>query len=261
MTKGVQIKMLFGLFLALLTSSARAAQLAPGEVRYIVTLKPGASVSDLNTLGGRIESRDGASLTVVVPAVAVPTLAESAAVASVVEATDKPLSRRLTTLTTVPLWSTGQYVYDGAGNITAIGTVAAPSGENKTSTFTYDAASRLTAASIGRTAGDVSETYTYDGFGNLATHARTSPNTITYAPAPSYVDNRMTEAGIHYDEAGNVDNLGGTRPLTYDGFNQVTSQTLGSNTYNYIYDVNEERVGIQYGTTTHWTIRNFDNKR
>jgi RHS repeat-associated protein len=35
---------------------------------------------------------------------------------------------------------------------------------------------------------------------------------------------------------------------------------LGSNTYNYIYDVNEERVGIQYGTTTHWTIRDFDNK-
>src|SRR5258708_18203768 len=30
--------------------------------------------------------------------------------------------------------------------------------------------------------------------------------------------------------------------------------------YTSISDVNEERVGVQYGNTTHWTIRDFDNK-
>lgn len=190
------------------------------------------------------------------PVVGVPAVAVSA----VGEAEQKSLTRRVSPLTTVPLWNTGQYIYDGAGNITAIGTVASPSGENKTSTFLYDAASRLTDATIGRTAGDVHETYAYDGFGNITEHRRYTPDAITYSPAPSYVNNRMTEAGMQYDEAGNVTTLGSGRTLTYDGFKQVTSQTLNSNTYNYIYDVNEERVGIQYGTTTHWTIRDFDNK-
>jgi YD repeat-containing protein len=50
-------------------------------------------------------------------------------------------------------WDSGTYVYDGAGNITGIGT----------DSFTYDSLSRLATSSIkGNT-----ETYTYDQFGNL----------------------------------------------------------------------------------------------
>src|SRR5258708_34662291 len=78
----------------------------------------------------------------------------------------------------------------------------------------------------------------------------------------------MTESGVVYDNAavtgpGNVTAIGG-QTLTYDAFNQVTTKSATGTTppdYTYIYDVNEERVGVQYGNTTHWTIRDFDTKR
>src|SRR5258708_9270 len=159
-------------------------------------------------------------------------------------------------------------MYDGAGNIIAIGTATAPNGDNKTSTFTYDHASRLINASIGRASGgDIVENYSYDGFGNLTTHQRTGPSSITYSPLPSLANNRMTESGVGYDNAagtgaGNVTAIGG-QTLTYDAFNQVITKSANGTTppdYTYIYDVNEERIGVQYGNTTHWTIRDFDNK-
>src|SRR5258708_1431662 len=172
----------------------------------------------------------------------------------------------LTPLDVVTLWASGQYMYDGAGNI--IGTATAPNGDGKTGTFTYDVASRLKTATIGRASGgDILENYSYDGFGNLTTHQRTGPSSITYSPLPSLTNNRMTESGVVYDNAavtgpGNVTAIGG-QTLTYDAFNQVVTKSANGMTppdYTYIYDVNEERIGVQYGNTTHWTIRDFDNK-
>ena len=52
-----------------------------------------------------------------------------------------------------PTWTTGEYVYDGSGNIASIGTDNA---------FTYDAFGRLVTADVK----GVAETYTYDTFGN-----------------------------------------------------------------------------------------------
>jgi len=77
----------------------------------------------------------------------------------------------------------------------------------------------------------------------------------------------MTESGVVYDNAagtgpGNVTAIG-EQTLTYDAFNQVTSKSATGTTppdYTYIYDVNEERIGVQFGNTTHWTFRDFDNK-
>ena len=48
-------------------------------------------------------------------------------------------------------WDTGQYAYDGSGNIKTIGA----------NTYTYDGAGRLTAAVIN----GATETYKYDSFG------------------------------------------------------------------------------------------------
>ena len=54
------------------------------------------------------------------------------------------------------VWSTGQYGYDGAGNITAIGS----------QTSGYDALSRLTQSVTVTAAGPNAESYTYDPYGN-----------------------------------------------------------------------------------------------
>jgi RHS repeat-associated protein len=266
------------LLLASALLAAPPAALAPGEARYVITLTAGAHAPDLAALGGRLEATDGATMTVVLPAQSAKALAGDPAVRSMTEAAPDataatsrrpaPDRLRLTPQDAVVLWGSGQYVYDGAGNITAMGTTTAPNGDGKTGTFTYDLASRLTYASIGRASGgDIVENYSYDGFGNLVTHQRTLPSAITYSPLPSLANNRMTESGVQYDNGsstgpGNVTAIGGNT-LTYDAFNQVTTKSAtGSSTpdYTYIYDVNEERIGIQQAATTHWTIRDFDNK-
>src|SRR5258708_20503907 len=181
---------LLGVLLASTIRAASPEALAPGEARYLVTLTAGAHPPDLVALGGRMEGRDGSALTVVLPVRAATTLAVDPAVESIREvpsgtprgtpenvAAHRPAANalRLTPLANVTLWGAGQYVYDGAGHITAIGTAGAPNSDGKTSMFTYDVGSRLTEASIGRVTGlgDIRESYRYDGFGNLKTHQRT----------------------------------------------------------------------------------------
>ena len=291
--KRIKSRIAFGLTGVLVASALFAASpgpLAPGEARYSIVLNTTVRQPDLAALGGRVEARDGSSLTVVLPAKAAMTLAHDPAVVlireldpgtpeappqtaaaprrNVAEGTVTEGRIEKSSGGTVALWSSGQYVYDGAGNITAIGTASAPNGDGKVSAFTYDPASRLKTTSIGRaTGGDILESYTYDGFGNIIQHSRTSPDTIAYPPTgypPNPLNNYMTEPGVSYDAAGtgNVVAIGG-QTLTYDAFNQVTTKTsAGAPTpeYAYIYDVNEERIGIEYGSATHWTIRDFDNK-
>jgi len=265
---------------SLLASSPGA--LAPGAVRYIVTLNAGAQAPDIAALGGRAETIDGSVLTVLLPARAAKALANDPAVQAMREAVPSPQPAmgvvpshrvkndrfRLTPQDAITLWGSGEYVYDGAGNITAMGTASALNGDGKTSTFTYDLASRLQGALIGRASGgDISESYAYDGFGNLTKHQRDTPGTpVIYSPLPNLANNRMTESGVSYDPVGNVTALA-YQTLTYDAFNQVTSKYAtvtpppATPDYTYIYDVNEERIGIQQGSaTTHWTIRDFDNK-
>ena len=67
------------------TVSAAPAELAPGEVRYLVTLRPGATAVGVTGAGARIEAQNGSSLTVVVPAVLSRRLADLPEVVSVVE--------------------------------------------------------------------------------------------------------------------------------------------------------------------------------
>src|SRR5258708_2031628 len=93
-------------------------------------------------------------------------LAQAAVAAAQRPATQSVVPRSATSDST--LWASGQFTSDGVGNITALGVPnVLPNSDGKVSTFIYDAASRLTTATIGRAAGDRVETYTYDGFGNL----------------------------------------------------------------------------------------------
>src|SRR5438045_6069872 len=69
-------------------------------------------------------------------------------------------------------WNSGTYVYDGAGNITQIGT----------DRYLYDPVNRLRSASVKGTA--KTQTYTYDGCGKSLTAPRSqSPTSCVGSPA------------------------------------------------------------------------------
>jgi RHS repeat-associated protein len=142
------------------------------------------------------------------------------------------------------------YVYDGAGNVSAIGA----------DTFRYDRALRLVRANV---AGQ-EETYGYDGVGNLtANGART--NNVDFG------SNRLKPPFV-YDEIGDISQMPDTRPgsggsnLTFlfdplDAMTFVDGASLG---HALVYDASGERVGIiDYkaagGRRELWSIRDQDN--
>jgi RHS repeat-associated protein len=271
-------------FLAVIALSpqlfASSKPIAAGEARYVIVLAPGAHTPDIAALGGRVEASTWQSLTIVIPVSAEPALRASSAIRSITPvvtgSSERMPAETAPTRNSQPrqdhardasmsttIWGSGQYTYDGAGNITAMGIASVlPNSDGKVSTFTYDLASRLTNATMGRAAGDRVESYTYDGFGNL-TQRTLNATPGSYNPAPDPTNNQMTETGTHYDEAGNLDNWATMASFTYDAVNQVTSLTPnlpGTPPSSYIYDVNDERVAVQSGGATQWTIRSLNNK-
>ncbi len=153
-------------------------------------------------------------------------------------------------------WSSGSYVYDGAGNITQIGG----------STYLYDGVSRLAASTqslasngVGPT---VSQSFTYDAFGNLQSTAGSGGlNTPT-----SSTTNRLTGAGTSYDAAGNLTAWNGAT-YEYDAFDQMKHYVSGTEEWLYIYDADDERAwsfkpGVA-GTSVRfdrWTLRDLGGK-
>jgi RHS repeat-associated protein len=271
-------------FLAVIALSpqlfASSKPIAAGEARYVIVLAPGARTPDIAALGGRVEASTWQSLTIVIPISAEPALRASSAIRSITPvvtgSSERVPSETAPTRNSHPrsdhardasmsttIWGSGQYAYDGVGNITAMGIAAVlPNSDGKVCTFTYDLASRLTNATMGRAAGDRVESYTYDGFGNL-TQRTLNSTPGSYNPAPDPTNNQMTETGTHYDEAGNLDNWATMASFTYDAVNQVTSLTPnlpGTPPSFYVYDVNDERVAVQSGSATQWTIRDLNNK-
>jgi RHS repeat-associated protein len=148
-------------------------------------------------------------------------------------------------------WSSGAYTYDGSGNITRMGT----------SSYTYDAVSRLTSGTLfdGPTGGGTQKTqsYAFDSFGNLTNIAGTSGR----ATPTSSTTNRLNGAGTAYDAAGNLINWNGA-VYVYDHFNQLTDMTSGSEHDFYIYTVDDERVWSYdlVRNVSHWTLRDLGGK-
>jgi len=89
----------------------------------------------------------------------------------------------------IPLWGNGSYksaaapyTYDGAGNIASIGVSA-----TQADTFTYDALSRLTAASVYRKEGLHQFAYSYDIYGNLTGRNETVPTAFQNTDLKHYL--------------------------------------------------------------------------
>ncbi len=135
---------------------------------------------------------------------------------------------------TMQNWDTGDYRYDGSGNIAAIGS----------SFYLYDKAGRVRHSAEGGSG----RWYSYDSFGNRG------------SPAADPLTNRLTGTFYAYDEAGNLTKEGSTT-LGYDWLSGLT--TLSDSTYgrlfDYIYTAGDERIGsydVNLGTWT-WTLRDL----
>lgn len=113
-------------------------------------------------------------------------------------------------------FSSGSYLYDGAGNIKSIGS----------DLFTYDARSRLTSG--------YGKTYAYDRFGNLDPTDRVDPLT-----------NRLLPTIATYDSRGNVVSTGG-KNYSYDALSRQTK--MGSE--RHLYDGSGERVARVTGSAS-----------
>ena len=150
-------------------------------------------------------------------------------------------------------WTSGDYVYDGAGNIVQIGT----------SVFVYDASSRLREATIPAGVENRLESYQYDPFGNMQRRF-VNGNEIGIG-ATSQTTNRMNLN--EYDDAGNVVGVAGNvfKSYSYDPLQRMVEKDWNQlSSEIYIYTPGEERIGaartIGAVTTWTWTVRHLDGK-
>ncbi len=141
-------------------------------------------------------------------------------------------------------WDTGDYLYDGSGNIKQIG------GSGGLSTFSYDLVGRLTSSQVysGRVANEPgattsSQSFSYDRFGNM------TALTPGYSVPVDDDTNRMTGAGIAYDAAGNVTEWGGWE-YEYDLLGNMTHRKTGSGVdrkdWFHAYTADGERILTYY---------------
>jgi hypothetical protein len=150
-------------------------------------------------------------------------------------------------------WSRS-YSYDGAGNITNIGSQQ----------FVYDELGRLKEMA---TSGTMTEQYGYDRYGN-----QTSRNSggVLRSIVTEPATNRLS-AGYAYDSAGNVIS-GDGYTLFYDTLGQAAAKTYTdtttATTFNetYIYTASEERIGVQASNSRetsswlYWSVRDEGGK-
>jgi len=125
-------------------------------------------------------------------------------------------------------WDPGAYQFDGAGNVTSIGA----------QTFTYDEGNRLVQSQADDGSGVVTQTYGYDGFGNLV--SVTGPQSVRTFPA-DLATNRLAAAA--YDAAGNLTSWGGFSYKWRPTGELRTRTGTGLNTW-FAYDAGGERVVV-----------------
>jgi len=150
------------------------------------------------------------------------------------------------------LWTTGNYLYDGSGNVKKMGA----------GSFVYDSLSRLTSGTVfpGRLGDGTSQsqTQTYDAYGNITT--LTTAGLLRNTPT-STSTNRLTTAGTGYDAAGNLTAWSGNS-YEYDAFNQMTRMVSGGEDWRYMYDATDQRLWSYRigGNGSLWTLRGLNSQ-
>jgi len=126
-------------------------------------------------------------------------------------------------------FATGSYVYDGGGNIVAIGT----------NTYAYDTLSRITSGTVN----SQNKTFAYDIYGNL------NPSGVNPA------NNQLT-AGT-YGARGNLTSLlvnGVTSTYQYDNLGRQWSFSNPTTSETYAYDGRDERIARIASTGATWFL-------
>jgi RHS repeat-associated protein len=183
------------------------------------------------------------------PRPSVPPPASTAAAAAFEPGTDDALRT----------WDSGNYAYDGAGNITSIGTL----------TYTYDGWLRLVTSAK---TGSSSQAFSYDTYGNLKRIA--TAGALTRLPAVNAATNRLDGPCPNepnsvclsgtYDEAGNQTGDDGAFQYEFDELNMMRRLSGVARNEVYIYTADDERVATVrlFGGTPDWqyTLRGADAK-
>ena len=154
--------------------------------------------------------------------------------------------------------------YDAAGNLLRLEDWRADAGGQnilQAATFGYDALNRLTSAyTAGGTIASYSESYGYNGIGNL-----TSKNGVAYAYQDTNQKHALTHIGgvqqYWYDANGNMTTRvedGVTYTQAWDAENRLTSVTTSSGqTTTFTYDADGQRIRRIDASGTTVTIGNY----
>jgi YD repeat-containing protein len=144
-------------------------------------------------------------------------------------------------LGTQELWSSGNYEFDGSGNIKKIGTTS----------YTYDPFGRLTSWTTTNGSRTLTSRRVLDAYGNELTSSSQSCGPAggflqctsgASAPPRSMVATTNHYADSAHDGAGNVTNERGFRTYTWDPLGMMTSATVSGRTFRYIYTAENERI-------------------
>ena len=232
-----------------------AAPLSAAErLRYVLQVAA-PSVAERLEMGGHLARQYGASVVATDPVSGETTVEMSAAeaevlatdrrVASVTAALAQPVPNSTTSITL------GPYVYDGSGNIRKIGN----------DVYRYDALSRLTSATVA--GGTRSQTYEYDGYGNLwkIQTAGAVRRELPIDPATNRIGTPTSTSTVTatYDAAGNETRINNGPLRSYDALRMMTANGADA---VYVYTADDERIAVTNPSRTswQWTLRGMDQK-
>lgn len=142
-----------------------------------------------------------------------------------------------------PAWGAGiTYSYDGAGNITRMGT----------DIHVYDAAGRM----IQSDTNGVRRSFSYDAHGNRL--GCSGGGDCQYGRTISSATNRINDAG--YDLRGNLTAFEG-HTYTYDAVNMQVRDTDGAGRVReYVYTADDERIAVYTAGSWQWSLRDASGK-
>lgn len=147
-----------------------------------------------------------------------------------------------------PIFFSGNFAYDGAGNISAIGAHQ----------YQYDFVSRLVASREFWNPTSHYESTTFDAFGNIQSQTTGgAQRTMT----TSKVSNRLTGA-VSYDIGGNLTSWNGAN-YSFDDLNRMRRMQNGDQDWLFAYTVDDERIWsyrIWGPSSETWTLRGLDGK-
>jgi RHS repeat-associated protein len=156
------------------------------------------------------------------------------------------------------VWTSGMYVYDGAGNITGIGA----------DWYTYDLVGRLLTGTTDRqrTGNLNQQVFTYDAFGNRKTVTKTGGGCLNNVDCYQDVGinsatNRINTNSVVYDAAGNVTTIDGASfKYEYDGAGMMSYESTPGAEMEFIFTPDDERIATYQGGGWTFTPRDLSGK-